>query len=170
MPVCQEAMALKGPAQSCKLKAQRRIEYISDPLKIVPPWGSRRVEDLTSTFDIQLLSQSKHLRANILRLGQRVIKHPMPTKPIHTVTGAFGYSGKYIAQRLLDKGHTVQTITNSVNRQNLFGEEITVSAFNFDNPEKLTQSLQETEVLYNTYWVRFNHKNFTFVDVRDALD
>jgi NADH dehydrogenase len=41
----------------------------------------------------------------------------MTIKQIHTVTGAFGYSGKYIAQRLLDKGHTVQTITNSVNRQ-----------------------------------------------------
>ena len=88
----------------------------------------------------------------------------MTTKPIHMVTGAFGYSGKYIAQRLLDKGHTVQTITNSVNRQNPFGEKIKVSAFNFDNPEKLTQSLQGTAVLYNTYWVRFNHKTFTFAN------
>ncbi len=88
----------------------------------------------------------------------------MSNQPIHTVTGAFGYSGKYIAQRLLAKGHTVQTITNSVNRQNPFDEKIAVSAFNFDNPEKLTQSLQGTAVLYNTYWVRFNHKTFTFAN------
>jgi NADH dehydrogenase len=88
----------------------------------------------------------------------------MSNQPIHTVTGAFGYSGKYIAQRLLGKGHRVQTITNSVNRQNPFGEKITVSSYNFDNPEKLTQSLQGTAVLYNTYWVRFNHKTFTFAN------
>jgi NADH dehydrogenase len=86
----------------------------------------------------------------------------MSNHPIHTVTGAFGYSGKYIAQRLLDKGRRVHTITNSVNRQNPFGEKIELSAFNFDNPEKLTQSLMGTEVLYNTYWVRFNYKTFTF--------
>ena len=29
----------------------------------------------------------------------------MNEKQIHAVTGAFGYSGKYIAQRLLDKGY-----------------------------------------------------------------
>jgi NADH dehydrogenase len=88
----------------------------------------------------------------------------MSNQPIHTVTGAFGYSGKYIAQCLLDKGHKVQTITNSVNRQNPFGEKITIAAYNFDNSVKLTQSLQGTAVLYNTYWVRFNHKTFTFTN------
>jgi len=88
----------------------------------------------------------------------------MSTKPIHTVTGAFGYSGKYIAQRLLERGHAVQTITNSVYRQNPFGDEIKISPFNFDHPERLTRSLEDTEVLYNTYWVRFNHKTFTFAD------
>ena len=88
----------------------------------------------------------------------------MPIKQIHTVTGAFGYSGKYIAQRLLDRGHSVQTITNSVNRHNPFGEKIKVAAFNFDNPERLTRSLEATAVLYNTYWVRFNHKTFSFAD------
>jgi NADH dehydrogenase len=31
----------------------------------------------------------------------------------YAVTGAFGYSGRYIAHRLLDAGHTVITLTNS---------------------------------------------------------
>jgi len=77
------------------------------------------------------------------------------------VTGAFGYSGRYIAQRLLASGHEVLTLTNSVNRENPFGEKVRVAPFNFDRPELLAQSLQGVEVLINTYWVRFDHKLFT---------
>lgn len=77
------------------------------------------------------------------------------------VTGAFGYSGKYITQRLLASGHEVLTLTNSVNRENPFGEKVHVAPFNFDRPELLAQSLQGVEVVINTYWVRFDHKLFT---------
>jgi NADH dehydrogenase len=85
-------------------------------------------------------------------------------KQIHAVTGAFGYSGKYIAQRLLDKGKNVITLTNSLKRVNPFGEKVKAYPFNFDNLEKLTVSLQGVSVLYNTYWVRFNHALFTHSD------
>ena len=44
----------------------------------------------------------------------------MADQSIHVVTGAFGYSGKYIAQRLLADGRTVMTLTNSVQRANDF--------------------------------------------------
>src|SRR6516162_2005393 len=40
------------------------------------------------------------------------------------VTGAFGFSGKYIAQRLLALRHEVITLTNSPQRANLFGGSI----------------------------------------------
>ncbi len=86
----------------------------------------------------------------------------MSGKKTHAVTGAFGYSGKYIAQQLLDGGRKVRTLTNSIHRQNPFGDKVEVHPFNFDNPEKLTESLKGVSVLYNTYWVRFNHKTFTF--------
>ncbi len=86
----------------------------------------------------------------------------MSGKQIHAVTGAFGYSGKYIAQQLLDRGHKVRTLTNSIHRGNPFGDKIEIHPFNFDNPEKLTESLKGVAVLYNTYWVRFNYKTFTF--------
>ena len=85
----------------------------------------------------------------------------MSPKKIHAVTGAFGYSGKYITQRLLDKGCQVKTLTNSVQRKNPFGKRVTICPFNFDHPDKLTESLKDVSVLYNTYWVRFNHKLFT---------
>ncbi len=79
---------------------------------------------------------------------------------IHVITGAFGYTGKYIAQRLLDSNCEVHTLTNSMNRVNPFGDKIKVLPFNFDNPEELAESLKGASVLYNTYWVRFNHKRF----------
>ncbi len=91
-------------------------------------------------------------------------------QPIHTVTGAFGYSGKYIAQRLLEKGYTVHTLTNSLHRQNPFGEQVSAHPFTFDQPERLAASLDGVSVLYNTYWVRFNHKLFTHADaVKNTL-
>jgi len=85
----------------------------------------------------------------------------MKRREIHMVTGAFGFSGKYIARNLLAKGLTVSTLTNSLNRQSELHQEIPALPFNFDRPDKLAQSLEGVAVLYNTYWVRFNHRTFT---------
>lgn len=79
------------------------------------------------------------------------------TREIHVVTGAFGYSGQYIAGRLLEEGREVITLTNSRQRANPFKDRIKAYPFNFDQPEQLVQSLKGAEVLYNTYWVRFNY-------------
>ncbi len=83
------------------------------------------------------------------------------TQQTHAVTGAFGYSGKYIARRLLERGHRVKTLTNSTRRANPFGSAVQAEPFHFDQPKKLVESLRGVSVLYNTYWVRFNHKSFT---------
>jgi NADH dehydrogenase len=82
----------------------------------------------------------------------------------HVVTGAFGYSGKYITRRLLDLSFQVDTITNSPDRANPFEGQITAYPFNFEEPEKLAETLRGAAVLYNTYWVRFNHKDFKHAD------
>ncbi|NJN53343.1 MAG: NAD(P)H-binding protein [Anaerolineae bacterium] len=82
----------------------------------------------------------------------------------HAVTGAFGYSGKYIAQRLLAQGKRVITLTNSTDRDNAFHGRVPAYPFHFDNPAQLAESLQGVSVLYNTYWVRFNHKTFKHAD------
>ncbi len=81
-------------------------------------------------------------------------------KELHVVTGAFGYSGKYIARRLIDAGHRVRTVTNSTERRNPFADRIEVRPLDFDNPSRLVESLEGADVLYNTYWVRFNHALF----------
>jgi NADH dehydrogenase len=77
------------------------------------------------------------------------------------VTGAFGYSGRYIAKRLLDAGHSVVTLTNSGRRTNPFGDRIVVHPFHFAEPDRLARSLRGVETLINTYWVRFDHRLFT---------
>jgi uncharacterized protein YbjT (DUF2867 family) len=79
---------------------------------------------------------------------------------LHVVTGAFGYSGKYIAKRLLGEGRRVRTLTNSLQRINPFGDTVEAHPFNFDCPDDLVESLRGAEVLYNTYWVRFNYTSF----------
>ncbi len=86
----------------------------------------------------------------------------MNTSATHAVTGAFGYTGKYIAQRLISKGHQVVTLTGNPNRPNPYGDQIQVFPFNFDNPEKLTETLRGIDTLFNTYWVRFDHGDNTF--------
>jgi NADH dehydrogenase len=80
---------------------------------------------------------------------------------VHAVTGAFGYSGRYIAQRLLDAGHRVTTLTNSEPRPDLLAGRVRAFPLTFGDPAQLTKSLQGVAVLYNTYWVRFNHRLFT---------
>ncbi len=72
------------------------------------------------------------------------------------VTGAFSYSGKYIAKRLLEKGEEVITLTNHPNRPNPFNGKIKSYPLNFANESELVASLQGTDVLVNTYWVRFD--------------
>jgi NADH dehydrogenase len=79
----------------------------------------------------------------------------------YVVTGAFGYSGKYIARRLLDEGHTVRTLTDSPDRANPFGDRVVAVPFHFDDPQALVEALGGAEVLINTYWVRFDHRDFT---------
>jgi NADH dehydrogenase len=79
---------------------------------------------------------------------------------LHLVTGAFNYSGKYITTRLLEDEQEVRTLTNSLQRINPFGGVVKATRFPFDDQEKLVESIRGVVVLYNTYWVRFNHREF----------
>ena len=45
---------------------------------------------------------------------------------VDVVTGAFGYTGRYITARLLDSGRSVRTLTGHPNRPNPFGDRVAV--------------------------------------------
>ncbi|MCK6585627.1 MAG: NAD(P)H-binding protein [Anaerolineales bacterium] len=71
------------------------------------------------------------------------------------VTGAFSYSGKYIAKRLLERGEEVITLTGHPNRPDPFNGKVKARPLDFDEAG-MTASLQGVDVLVNTYWVRFD--------------
>jgi len=58
------------------------------------------------------------------------------------VTGAFSYTGKYIAQRLLSMGKRVRTLTRHPNRLNPFAGQVEVKSFPFDEPTALAAGLE----------------------------
>ena len=89
------------------------------------------------------------------------MSNPAGAADLCVVTGAFGYSGKYITTRLLAAGARVRTLTNSLQRQNPFGTGVEAHPYNFDKPDELARSLRGARVLFNTYWVRFDHTDFT---------
>lgn len=72
------------------------------------------------------------------------------------VTGAFTYSGKYIARRLLARGEEVITLTNHPNRPDPFEGRVKTFPLDFSNRNELTANLRGADVLINTYWVRFD--------------
>jgi nucleoside-diphosphate-sugar epimerase len=75
---------------------------------------------------------------------------------VDAVTGAFSYSGRAIARRLLDDGRTVRTLTGHPQKADP-SQSIEVRPLDFSDPPTLLRSLEGVTTLYNTYWVRFAH-------------
>ena len=92
----------------------------------------------------------------------QVMSMDTETQELNIVTGAFGYTGKYITQRLLSMGKMVRTLTGHPNRPNPFGNQLSVATFNFDNSAELIRNLQGATTLYNTYWIRFPYGQVTY--------
>src|SRR3989441_2164687 len=76
------------------------------------------------------------------------------------VTGAFSYTGKYIAQRLLALGQPVKTLTR---RSPVDPDKrLSVAPLDFADRDGLASALRGATTLYNTYWVRFPRGRVTF--------
>ena len=78
------------------------------------------------------------------------------------VTGAFSYTGRYIAQRLLYQGITVKTLTARPRTQDPFGGRVEAAPLDFSDRDGLCRSMRGADVLFNTYWVRFGRGQTTF--------
>jgi NADH dehydrogenase len=81
---------------------------------------------------------------------------------VDVVTGAFGYTGRYITERLLEAGRSVRTLTGHPNRPHRFGDRVAVAPLDFEDRRGLVEHLRGAATLYNTYWVRFPYGNVTF--------
>ena len=78
------------------------------------------------------------------------------------VTGAFGFTGRFIARRLLAQERRVRTLTNHPQRPGAEDIKVDVAPLQFTDRPALVDSLRGAEVLYNTYWVRFRHGKMNF--------
>ncbi len=74
---------------------------------------------------------------------------------LDAVTGAFSYSGRSIADALLASGRRVRTLTGHPDRAPA-DSPLEVRPLDFGGD--LVDALEGTTTLYNTYWVRFAHR------------
>ncbi len=79
------------------------------------------------------------------------------------VTGAFSYSGAQLAERLLAAGRNVRTLTFHPDRPHPLRGRVEALAYRFEDPAALARSLEGVTTLYNSYWVRFDHRQTTYV-------
>ena len=90
----------------------------------------------------------------------------MASPSTDVVTGAFGFTGRHITQRLLEDGRAVKTLTGRPQLWGTagdpFGGQVEAIPLEFDRPDALTDALQGVDTLYNTYWVRFANGPVTF--------
>jgi NADH dehydrogenase len=85
----------------------------------------------------------------------------MPDNELSIVTGAFGYTGKYITRRLLSMGERVATLTAHADG-NPFGDRVLAFPLDFNNPTALRKHMEGAATFYNTYWVRFPRGEITY--------
>jgi len=81
---------------------------------------------------------------------------------LNVVTGAFGFTGRYITSHLLAQGKKVRTLTNHPAHPNAFADKVEAMPLNFDDVDALARSLEGAAVLFNTYWIRFPSRGMTF--------
>jgi uncharacterized protein YbjT (DUF2867 family) len=81
---------------------------------------------------------------------------------VDVVTGAFSYTGRAIAERLLEHGNEVRTLTRREAPGDPVGDRIESAPLQFADREALVESLRGARVLYNTYWIRFERGESTF--------
>jgi uncharacterized protein YbjT (DUF2867 family) len=87
---------------------------------------------------------------------------------VDLVTGAFSYSGSHIAERLLESGRRVRTLTFHPDRAHPLQASVETFAYRFDDPAALTRSLEGVSTLYNTFWVRFDHGQTSFANAIES--
>ena len=88
------------------------------------------------------------------------------TAAFDVVTGAFGFTGRHIAQSLLGAGRMAKTLTGRPQlwgtASDPFGGQVEAIPMDFDRPDALVDGLRGADTLYNTYWVRFASGEVTF--------
>jgi uncharacterized protein YbjT (DUF2867 family) len=78
------------------------------------------------------------------------------------VTGAFGLTGRAIAEALIAGGDEVVTLTRRMPRSDPLARRLRAAPLDFTRPADLTTALEGVDVLFNTYWIRFSRGTQSF--------
>jgi uncharacterized protein YbjT (DUF2867 family) len=81
---------------------------------------------------------------------------------VDVITGAFSFTGRAIAEALLDRGRKVRTLTRRDAPGDPLAARIERAELQFRDQERLRRALDGIDTLFNTYWVRFAHGVTTF--------
>jgi uncharacterized protein YbjT (DUF2867 family) len=82
---------------------------------------------------------------------------------LDVVTGAFSYTGSFIASELLERGRSVRTLSRRPPPPgHPLARRVEVAELQFDDRASLTAALEGAETLHNTFWIRFPHAGRTF--------
>lgn len=73
---------------------------------------------------------------------------------LHVVTGAFSFTGAYIARALLERGERVRTLSREPDPAHRLANDVEYARLQFVDEEALTRDLAGATTLFNTYWVR----------------
>jgi NADH dehydrogenase len=84
---------------------------------------------------------------------------------LHAVTGAFSFTGRFIARELLARGHRVRTLSRRDDPAHPLAGAVDVAPLQFADAGALARSLHGVDVLFNTYWVRFPRGSMAWADV-----
>jgi NADH dehydrogenase len=86
----------------------------------------------------------------------------MGDKQLDAITGAFGFTGRALAERLLDDGHDLVTLSRRSGAGDPLGDRLRVEPFATDRPDRLAASLAGVDTLFNTFWIRFPRGTMTY--------
>ena len=87
---------------------------------------------------------------------------PARLPDLDVVTGAFSYTGSFVARRLLADGRRVRTLTRRDDPTSPLHGRVETAPLQFTDRARLVESLRGARCLYNTYWVRFERGETTF--------
>jgi len=78
------------------------------------------------------------------------------------VTGATSFTGRFIAERLVARGRFVTDLTRDPHDPHPLGELVSSAALDFEHSDRLTRTLEGVDILYNTFWIRFERGPITY--------
>jgi uncharacterized protein YbjT (DUF2867 family) len=85
--------------------------------------------------------------------------------PTDLVTGAFGFTGSRIAERLLASGREVRTLTRRAPGSHPLSGRLDAQAPLFEDRAALRRQLDGVERLFVTYWMRFPRGRATWAEM-----